>query len=478
MASRRDFLTAAAAFAAGTASVSAAAAAPQKLVTILNGRGRPHRPLGIVGDFYIDDRAHAIYGPKSRHGWGRAVSLIGLHGPAGPEGPAGRAGSAGAVGSPGPAGAPGPRGYSVLHGAQPPSPADGEDDDFYIDTATTQLFGPKQGGVWGSPVSLTGPASVVVPLDTDYLIVGTSDGGCEAIDGATGQLAFSTSAADHAPVFQQCATALEHARGGTITFKGQFTFASQLVITPNVALAGLGASGYEAAGAAFSGSVIRSSYNGSAIVITGDSRGSTFPYLTNFALYGDNSLGAQNGIEWNASGGQNVFDTLLSGVFVFHMGNDGWVIGGTSVKVLAVQCYVEFCGGNGITHGGNDGSLSWQQGYMNGNQGSGYDGSTATSGHIVVIIGSAFNACGKGIVPPNGGLSWQIVGNTFDANAGGAITLPAAVGAGSSRPTASPPTVVQRWRRSAATRRMPARGSTSSATRSWTRAGPTPSPTT
>jgi hypothetical protein len=47
-------------------------------------------------------------------------------------------------------------GYSVLNGATAPSASVGEDNDFYIDTATTQLYGPKSGGVWGSPVSMTG----------------------------------------------------------------------------------------------------------------------------------------------------------------------------------------------------------------------------------------------------------------------------------------------------------------------------------
>lgn len=110
--------------------------------------------MGIVGDFYINDRAHTIYGPKSRHGWGSPTTLIGPAGAPGAKGPQGQAGAAAAAGQQG------PQGYSVLHGSQPPPASDGEDNDFYIDTATTQLYGPKEGGVWGSPVSLTGSANV------------------------------------------------------------------------------------------------------------------------------------------------------------------------------------------------------------------------------------------------------------------------------------------------------------------------------
>jgi hypothetical protein len=150
--SRRELLTAAAAFAAGTVVVGTADAA-QVEVTLLNGRGAPTKRLGIVGDFYIDDKTHAIYGPKRASGWGRPTSLIG------PRGAAGSSESA-ASGETGPAGPQGPSGFSVLHGAGPPSASLGEDNDFYIDTTTTQLYGPREGGVWGSPVALTGAGSI------------------------------------------------------------------------------------------------------------------------------------------------------------------------------------------------------------------------------------------------------------------------------------------------------------------------------
>jgi hypothetical protein len=139
MRSRRDFIKVTGGVAAGLfggATVSDADAAPKPLVTLLNGEGAPKRRLGTVGDFYINDAGHAIYGPKRTSGWGKPTSLIGR------------------------TGATGPRGYSVLHGDGPPTASTGEDNDFYIDTSTTQLYGPRAGGVWGSPVSLTGAANV------------------------------------------------------------------------------------------------------------------------------------------------------------------------------------------------------------------------------------------------------------------------------------------------------------------------------
>lgn len=51
--------------------------------TIYNGSGAPSAGLGANGDFYIDNTAHTIYGPKTAGAWGSATSLIGPTGPAG-----------------------------------------------------------------------------------------------------------------------------------------------------------------------------------------------------------------------------------------------------------------------------------------------------------------------------------------------------------------------------------------------------------
>ncbi len=133
---------------AGALFAASADAMPAGVVSLLNGNGAPRSDLGMVGDFYIDDPRHMIYGPKRPHGWGPAVSLIG------PAGPAGEAGQ------PGPRGAAGAGGYSLLHGSGPPGANIGVDGDVYIDTATAQLYSAKDGGAWGPPVSVTGSASV------------------------------------------------------------------------------------------------------------------------------------------------------------------------------------------------------------------------------------------------------------------------------------------------------------------------------
>ena len=58
---------------------------------------------------------------------------------------------------PGVAGPAGANGKTVLNGTVNPTAGNGVDGDFYINTTTKQLFGPKTAGAWGSGTSLIGP---------------------------------------------------------------------------------------------------------------------------------------------------------------------------------------------------------------------------------------------------------------------------------------------------------------------------------
>lgn len=73
--------------------------------TVLNGSGAPSGGLGVDGDFYIDNTAHSIYGPKTSGTWGSATSLIG---PTGSTGATGAKGDKGDTGNTGATGAAGP----------------------------------------------------------------------------------------------------------------------------------------------------------------------------------------------------------------------------------------------------------------------------------------------------------------------------------------------------------------------------------
>jgi collagen type VII alpha len=208
-AGRRRFLRTATGAAAGALVAAGPAAAAGRRPALLSGRGAPRRAVGRAGDFYFDVATAHLYGPKRRAAWGKPLALgavpevpgqhgsgalpgpagaagprgatgpQGARGPTGAPGPTGAAGADGAIGPTGPTGSFGPtgedgergptgpqgaRGFSVLTSSGPPPSSLGIDGDYCIDVASTQIYGPKDDGVWGSPTSLTGPPGDAAPL--------------------------------------------------------------------------------------------------------------------------------------------------------------------------------------------------------------------------------------------------------------------------------------------------------------------------
>lgn len=94
----------------------------------------------------------------------------GVPGPAGPQGERGEIGPQGEQGPQGERGETGPHGdpgASVLNGSFPPPDAIGRDGDFYLDTSTWQIYGPKT-DTWGAGTSLVGPAG----QDAEHYLAG------------------------------------------------------------------------------------------------------------------------------------------------------------------------------------------------------------------------------------------------------------------------------------------------------------------
>ena len=127
---------------------------------VLNGTTNPAAGTGVNGDFYINTATNTLFGPKANGAWPTGVSLIGPQGPiglTGPQGPAGPTGATGLTGAAGTNGTNGTNGTSVLNGIINPVAGTGVNGDFYINTATNTLFGPKANGAWPAGVSLIGP---------------------------------------------------------------------------------------------------------------------------------------------------------------------------------------------------------------------------------------------------------------------------------------------------------------------------------
>jgi hypothetical protein len=110
--------------------------------------------------------ADLIGGSGSASDWD--INLAGQQGAIGPTGPPGAAstvpgpqgpqGNPGTSGATGPAGPQGNPGNTVLYGAADPASGLGADGNFYINTTTHFMFGPKAAGTWPAGTSLIGPA--------------------------------------------------------------------------------------------------------------------------------------------------------------------------------------------------------------------------------------------------------------------------------------------------------------------------------
>ena len=162
------------------------------------GATGPQGPIGLTG-------------PAGPQGPAGSTGPAGATGPAGPQGPAGSTGATGPqgpIGLTGPAGndgAPGPQGLigltgpagadgvaglngkSVLNGTTNPT-NQGVDGDFYINTSSNTLFGPKVGGSWPSGVSLVGPQGVPGPQGQTGATGAQRPTGATGLQGQTGLL--------------------------------------------------------------------------------------------------------------------------------------------------------------------------------------------------------------------------------------------------------------------------------------------------
>jgi len=109
---------------------------------LLYGAGLPGPATGKNSDSYINTLTGIFY-QKSSGAWSQVFSIA-----TGPQGPQGAAGANGTNGT---------NGNTVLFGTTNPSNSTtGVNGDFYINTASYNIFGPKTAGVWGDGVSIIG----------------------------------------------------------------------------------------------------------------------------------------------------------------------------------------------------------------------------------------------------------------------------------------------------------------------------------
>ena len=119
--------------------------------SVLSGAVVPAAGTGVNGDFYINTATSMIYGPKAAGVWPAGVSLVGA------------------------AGTNGTNGFSVLSGTVAPVAGNGVNGDFFINTATSIIYGPKATGAWPVGVSLVGATGAAGTNAPKILPVACSD---------------------------------------------------------------------------------------------------------------------------------------------------------------------------------------------------------------------------------------------------------------------------------------------------------------
>ena len=140
--------------------------------TVLYGLGIPGSAAGNNNDTYIDTGTGIFY-KKSAGAWGQVFSM--QTGPAGPQGTPGTNGNNGSDGK------------TILNGTTNPSNiSTGTDGDFYINTSTFMLFGPKAAGVWPAGTSLAGADGATGPAGADGAIGPAGPTGPKGDTGSTG----------------------------------------------------------------------------------------------------------------------------------------------------------------------------------------------------------------------------------------------------------------------------------------------------
>lgn len=230
---------------------------------LLSGTNEPSPTQGVDGDYFLSTTTGRLYGPKTAGAWPAAsvsladpagetgatgaAGLAGATGATGAAGALGATGSAGTVGATGAAGATGPagatgatgatgtNGSTLLSGITDPVAATGVNGDFYLNSATSTLYGPKTAGAWPVGVPLTGgkveAATCTTGATTNIVITSTATRWvfCNFNGGATtGPTTFVNQTLPSAGSYPEGAvvTFQVTAGGGAPLNAGNFTFTS------------------------------------------------------------------------------------------------------------------------------------------------------------------------------------------------------------------------------------------------------------
>ncbi|MFD0765202.1 collagen-like protein [Mucilaginibacter lutimaris] len=189
--------------------------------TVLYGQGIPGPGIGNNQDTYINTNTGIFYN-KSAGVWTQVFSM--------------QTGPPGAKGDKGDTGATGANGKTILSGTSNPSNLlTGTDGDFYLNTNTYQLFGPKTAGVWGTGVTIIGlqgeQGEAGLQGETGAAGEPGDTGPGVAAGGTTGQVLSKLSNADFDTQWIDVTGAVDiHAPDGIISGLGLSVSAGEVVV--------------------------------------------------------------------------------------------------------------------------------------------------------------------------------------------------------------------------------------------------------
>jgi hypothetical protein len=157
----------------------------------IQGATGPAGPIGLTGPAGAVGATGAT-GAQGLPGTNGSNGAVGATGPAGVAGPQGATGATGAIGPQGPTGTNGTNGTNgingtaVLNGNTNPVAVTGANGDFYINTLTNTLFGPKANGTWPAGVSLVGATGATGPIGPQGIAGAQGPAGTNGVNGTNG----------------------------------------------------------------------------------------------------------------------------------------------------------------------------------------------------------------------------------------------------------------------------------------------------
>lgn len=153
-------------------------------------------------------------GPQGPTGSSGAAGANGTPGAVGPAGATGLQGAQGIQGVTGATGATGATGRTFLNGVIPPGSGVGSDGDFYLDTASNLLYGPKTTvGGWGGGTSVKGATGAIGLTGA----TGATGAGIQGITGATGAMGSTGATGATGPTGATGSTGVTGATGAGLT---------------------------------------------------------------------------------------------------------------------------------------------------------------------------------------------------------------------------------------------------------------------